>query len=391
MRLKHLARYLFCVVCYHTGVVELSRSWRAKARQPRVLILAYHSFSEQYDYLSMATPPSLFVQQVAYLRQHFEVRTLGELVSSASSRRTSGRFVDTVVLTVDDGYADNYEPLMYAARELQAPASLYVATNFIDQQRPTTVMALMMAIHGADVQQLDMTELGLGVLPLRSHAERNAAIQQIDAMLKFLAPDRQRYFVDHVAAQCGADLAASAKKAMLTWDQLRAMSAAGIEIGAHTRSHPVLSRLHPDAVRAEIQGSMRRIREQTGRSDVTFAYPYGGVEDVSPEVIEVCRHSGVAAAALLQTGRFDITQRFALSRTMVDNDLCTSPWGEFSVSMWACELEGVVDSLRRCLVPPKRMVSVLETSLSILWRLALVSVLDADWLIALLRGFVVAG
>ena len=59
------------------------------------------------------------------------------------------------------------------------------------------------------------------------------------------------------------------------------MHLAGVEFGAHTLTHPVLSGLDPAAARDEIVTSVQRVREMLGVDTVTFAYPYGGQADVN--------------------------------------------------------------------------------------------------------------
>jgi peptidoglycan/xylan/chitin deacetylase (PgdA/CDA1 family) len=62
---------------------------------------------------------------------------------------------------------------------------------------------------------------------------------------------------------------------MLSWDQLRAIAAAGIEIGAHTVSHPQLDQLPPDLLRLELTDSKRELESQLGQPVTGVAYPFG--------------------------------------------------------------------------------------------------------------------
>jgi len=62
---------------------------------------------------------------------------------------------------------------------------------------------------------------------------------------------------------------------MLSWDQIKQLDQAGIEIGAHTVSHPDLRQLTQDQVREEIVTSKQSIEQALGKKADTFAYPYG--------------------------------------------------------------------------------------------------------------------
>jgi len=65
------------------------------------------------------------------------------------------------------------------------------------------------------------------------------------------------------------------RRAILDWAQVGELADAGWEIGAHTRTHPNLEELDPEAVFREILGSREDIQQQLSRPVETFAYPGG--------------------------------------------------------------------------------------------------------------------
>lgn len=72
---------------------------------------------------------------------------------------------------------------------------------------------------------------------------------------------------------------------LLQWRQVQEMSAAGISFGAHTRSHPDLTRLPRPAVEEEIRGSKRAIEEAIQQPVEAFAYPYGVYDDAVKSMV----------------------------------------------------------------------------------------------------------
>lgn len=62
---------------------------------------------------------------------------------------------------------------------------------------------------------------------------------------------------------------------LLGWDELKSLADEGVELGAHTRTHPDLTRIDGRRIDDEIEGSARRIQEETGRRPRSFAYPFG--------------------------------------------------------------------------------------------------------------------
>ena len=62
---------------------------------------------------------------------------------------------------------------------------------------------------------------------------------------------------------------------LLDWDAIRELGRAGFDFGAHTVTHPDLTKLADDRAREEVLSSKRQIEDATGRPVRCFAYPYG--------------------------------------------------------------------------------------------------------------------
>jgi peptidoglycan/xylan/chitin deacetylase (PgdA/CDA1 family) len=106
----------------------------------------------------------------------------------------------------------------------------------------------------------------------------------------------------------------------LQWDDVRTLAKNGVEFGAHTRSHPILSRLATvEQLEAEICGSKHRIEQEAGVEVRHFCYPNGTAEDFTPQTVEVIRAGGYSTAA---TGFPGVNRRganpFELKRMAVE-------------------------------------------------------------------------
>lgn len=76
------------------------------------------------------------------------------------------------------------------------------------------------------------------------------------------------------------------RRSILDWAQVGELADAGWEVGAHTRTHPNLQKLHPEAAAQEIIGSREDIEERLSRPVETFAYPGGYLSDAATVVVE---------------------------------------------------------------------------------------------------------
>ena len=80
---------------------------------------------------------------------------------------------------------------------------------------------------------------------------------------------------------------------LMDWQALGEAAAAGIEIGAHTCSHPALTALSPRAMLDEVGRSITTIGSRLGRIPTSFAYPYG---DLTPGLAGVVALGGAQMA-----------------------------------------------------------------------------------------------
>ncbi|MEO5372825.1 MAG: polysaccharide deacetylase family protein [Alphaproteobacteria bacterium] len=82
-------------------------------------------------------------------------------------------------------------------------------------------------------------------------------------------------------------------RAYMSWDQLRELARAGVEIGAQTHDHPHMPAQSADRNRAEMETANQRIAAETGHRPTLFAYPYG---EAGTAEIDLVRAAGYGAA-----------------------------------------------------------------------------------------------
>lgn len=342
----YLVRYAASLAAYYTGFLWLFRVGRRALSGARVRILAYHGFRDELPYIEMFMPPGLFRRQVIQLRRMGEVISLADYLAVREGGQQLTR--DAYVVTMDDGYRDNFEVAMPLCRDLAMPMAVFVTTNCLEAGHPTFVAALILAIDQTDRLQIRLPRYGVPTLSLRSVGEKEDAIRTIDGLAKKMASEQRERLMEDVLDALGIVRRQSGiDELMLTRDQLRAMHAAGMEIGSHTRTHPVLSQIDDDQVCDEVGGSLRDLEVVLGARPVLFAYPYGGAADFDERAVRECARSGVRAAVTLVRQDPQVCETLLLGRDMLTVDRCATPWGEFSKALFACEVSGLFDQLRR--------------------------------------------
>lgn len=253
-----------------TAMLNALLTWRAPGGpRARLSILIYHRVLPEPDPLRPNEPDvAQFRWQMQLLARHFRPLPLAEAVHLLQSGRLPPR---AVCVTFDDGYADNATLALPILRELNIPATVFIATAFLDGGRMFND-TLIESVRRLPDGRHDLTDLGLGERDLYTIHDRRALIGELIAQSKYLAPAVRDEWVWRLAARVPLPLP---DDLMLRRDQVRALHAAGIAIGAHTFSHPILARLDDAAVRAEIVRGVEDVSAVLGTRPSLFAYPNG--------------------------------------------------------------------------------------------------------------------
>ena len=226
---------------------------------------------------------SQLAAQCAHLKKYYRPVSLTEI--GLWLRREKAIPDQTLVFTVDDGYRDFYLNTFPVLLEYSIPAIVYLATDMIDQQTCLWVD-------------------WVGILFRAANRPKSAAYETKEH-LKTLPNSARLEYLANLPAQLGISNPPPIPEeyAPLTWDDIREMSKAGIEFGAHTKSHPILSKLGSrDKIRDEIAGSKARIEDEIGQPVRHFCYPNGRPCDFNADTLDVVRECGFLTAVTGEKG-----------------------------------------------------------------------------------------
>jgi len=310
--------------CHRTGVLSAARGVRRLARA-EVRVLAYHRVldignSERFvfDPALVSATPERFREQMQYIRDCYRPISSADLIAFVEEGRALPR--DAVIVTFDDGYDDNYRIAFPILRELGVPATFFVSTGHIDSGLPYAYDWLVHMVCVAAAAKLDVPEVGLHVaLPPSLLARREIASDLLDR-IKWLDDAVQSKIIARMERDWSLPRAVHPDCRPMTWDQLREMQAAGMDIGSHGVNHRMLGRLPAEEMVAEVRGSRLALERELGHAPPTLSYPVGGPNAYSEAVIAAAREAGFRLAFNYISGSnpLPLTDRFALQRLPVE-------------------------------------------------------------------------
>jgi peptidoglycan/xylan/chitin deacetylase (PgdA/CDA1 family) len=231
-----------------------------------------------------------FERILLWVKRQFNVISMSDAVAGLKSGKLPAR---PLVITFDDGYADNHDLAAPILRRVGLPATFFVAAGYLDGGRMfnDTIAA---AVAGCAMQELDLAELGLGRYSLVALAERRRALSRLLEQAKVLPVDQRTEVAESICRRAGV---APPAGLMMTSAQVAALKDDGFEIGGHTFMHPILARLAVAEARDEIQRGRRRLEEITGSVVRYFAYPNGRPgEDFNAQTVSLVRELKFEAA-----------------------------------------------------------------------------------------------
>jgi peptidoglycan/xylan/chitin deacetylase (PgdA/CDA1 family) len=256
-------------------VLEASGACRLLRRRPwhGVVVMNYHRIGDgagsPFDRNAFTTTAEAFDEQVAFAARNFDLITPGHLVEAARGGR--GRHV---MITFDDGYRDNYEVAMPILRSHGAPATFFVATGFVDVPRRPWWDEIAWMARTATAAVVPTGGWLAHDVPLRA-GDRIGPITTLTDRYKTLPGDRAEAYLDYLAEATGAGRCGGGAGEWMTWDMVRGLRSAGMSVGAHTVTHPVLANHPAERQHDEIAGSKRRLEEELGEPVTAFSYPEG--------------------------------------------------------------------------------------------------------------------
>jgi peptidoglycan/xylan/chitin deacetylase (PgdA/CDA1 family) len=292
-------------------VLELPLSWASPAgRRGRLSILIFHRVLAERDPLSPDEPDAeRFETQMRWVRDWFNVMPL----SQAVPRLFDGSIPERALcVTFDDGYADNEAIAAPILARLGMTATFFVSTGFLDGGCMWNDR-LIEAVRACRTSSLDLADMGLASYPTNSVTERQQSVARLIREARHLPPEKRDEVTQVAMARSGL---AQAPSLMMRPAQLRSLRAQGMDVGAHTVSHPILASLTPQQARDEIGGSREQIEHHLGEKISLFAYPNGVPhEDYAAEHAQMVQDCGFIAAVSTAWGAASArSQRYQLPR-----------------------------------------------------------------------------
>jgi peptidoglycan/xylan/chitin deacetylase (PgdA/CDA1 family) len=315
---EYLAKLL-----YH---LELLNFFRARGKN-RLIVFNYHrlrpdaaDFTTSFDDFVYGATASEFRRQMQWLKDHAHPVSEQNIIECLRSKKSFKK--PCALVTFDDGYRDNYTIAYPILKELGIPAIFFIPTDSINTRRVGhwDLIAWLLKKTATPYLVFDGERFDL-----RQH--RDGAIKHFQVRAKMSSAEENKILIKQLVEACAVALPAPEvqDRELMNWQEILEVAQNNVTIGAHTHTHPCLSRLDAATQRQEMSLSKAILEEKIGQAVRSIAYPFGGPSYYNADTLQMAAACGYDLGFSFLTGFNHLKDfsTFDVKRTEGPNDFTT--------------------------------------------------------------------
>ena len=261
-----------------TGALGAVMELRRHTPAPMLSIVTYHHVAAHdpaypYDPNVADATPTQFRRQMETIARYGTPIGIDDLIRAIGGAPLPR---NPVMVTFDDGYRSCHDVALPILRAVGVRATFFIATSFVTERRLYWWERIALMLGASRKKSVEIT------YPERKTFELDDPVvheRLTDIVKNTMDLDVER-FLDGLAAALVVDWsreveAGHAEQLIMTWDQVRALARAGMDVESHGRRHRVLQTLDAAALDDELAGSRKDLEAQLGRTVRAVAYPVG--------------------------------------------------------------------------------------------------------------------
>lgn len=311
-------------------------------------ILTYHRISEYSDLSDpLKISASVFAKQLSYLKNSYRLLSGDELAYIIRKRESYPE--NSLLITFDDGWRDNYIYAYPILKKYQIPAVIFLSTDYIGTDRSfwherLKCVIAKMVIDKRFNEYEEYLKYCSPVVNARLKAILNSVSGQRYRLIQDLIVELKSYPLDYVNEYVNnlaqsIDYSQQASRSMLSWEEVKEMARENIMFGSHTKTHALLTHIEESLVAVELSDSKNIIEMNVGKPVYYFSYPNGYYND---RIANMVRDASYLAAFTCNTGiNQSHISSYELQRQHIAEYYSTGINGKYSELFFKIELANI--------------------------------------------------
>ncbi|MFX0124544.1 MAG: polysaccharide deacetylase family protein [Candidatus Hodarchaeota archaeon] len=260
---------------------------------------------------------------MSYIKKFYHIITLDKILENIKNKKKFS--CPSIAITIDDGFKDNYDLAYPILRSSNLPATIFLTSGLINTQKAPWVDEIGNALDKTDLLTLDVPEIfRKELIPISTKGQKAEVLHRIYEKLLCLDHKKRADLVAALLKTLKENVYPQTReRIMLNWEEIEKMSQNNISFGAHTLTHPTLSRMGFEDAVHEIRESKRVIEKQLKIRVKHFAIPNGKNENFTEDLRNFCRNGEFESVSMTNFGYVtNKTDPYSLPRVCPDTRLC---------------------------------------------------------------------
>lgn len=284
------------------GIIKYSTNQLRKSIDLKInggcLVLLYHRVCEyETDPQLLCVTPDNFEKQILFLKSEYHLLSVDDFFAVISKNE---KFPErSVLITFDDGYADNLKFALPILEKYSTTALFYICTGNIDTSREfwwdEVERHILLSLDFPEVFKITIEDSQF--YSSKEIVERKKLYHDLLPVLRSLNSEERNKVVDSISKLTGNTPPRNSHRSM-TWNEVTMMSSSPSAVmGAHTLNHPSLTACSLQEQKNEIEGSKVLLEGKLNRAIEHFSYPFGTKSDFNSHTIEIAEKTGFKMVA----------------------------------------------------------------------------------------------
>ncbi len=337
---RHFVRALAGFLFY-SGLIRLWMRFRYHHRRGSALcVLGLHRVLSHDELQRAHSLPGIILRQgtfeavVRYLQTHFSIISLQAFLSTQATARSDSRL--PCLLTFDDGWRDNFTTALPILKKYNAPAVIFAVSGLVETPNTFWVENLAKNWKREDCRR----KLDVAFAESSKSGPSETTFEGIVEKLKHLPAAKREQVLDSLPGDLNPGESMDDGDRMFSWSEAKDLQKEGVEIEAHSVTHPLLVYEDDETVVRELSESKRLLEQKLGKRVRAFAYPNGTWDQRVRKMVE---EAGYECAFTTEKGwHHPGADRFAIRRIMLHEGMVTGPNGKFSPALLSLRLSGLI-------------------------------------------------
>ena len=241
-----------------------------------------------------------FLSKIENIMSYYSIIPLEDLAKNIADLSVLPN--NPCVLTFDDGFREMYSLVFPILKKFNITATFFISGDHIGGTNHVRWLDLYYYLLNKISERNISDSIIRNIHPdLQESNDVRTTLKQI---LRRLPLEGKYQLLSKIEKklELQVDIQSLNKSLYLSVDQIVEMSKSGMSFGAHSMTHQVLADLDSDTTTYEVRESLQKIRKITKQNNVAFAYPFGGRNSYTAEVVRMVRENGGMCACTSMPG-----------------------------------------------------------------------------------------